>query len=134
MPLILSTITRSSTFLIFYTISAFHFTLSMGWIPRICLAIIFVVNSNVMPAKKLQRHYHILNYQCTCKTQAKGIINSMHMNVSDNPADIVPKSCASNICFLSMNPILFFHDMYFLKESCFGLELKHAINVSLLSS
>ena len=60
-----------------------------------------------MPAKKLQHCFHIFNYHRTLEAQAKIIIKFMHINGSDNPDDIVTKSCTSNTWFPLMKPLLF---------------------------
>ena len=75
-----------------------------------------VVNSTFMPASKIQLHYHILNYHYTRESQKKGIIKFVHMNVNDNPADIVTKIRAYNTRLPLMKPLLFWSDVEFLKE------------------
>ena len=74
------------------------------------------VNSTVMPAGKLQRRSHIINYHCTKKAQAKVVIRIMHMNGNDNLTGIVTNICSYNTWFILMNPLLFWSDMDFLKE------------------
>ena len=83
-----------------------------------------VVNSTVMPARKIQRWSHIFNHHRTRESQAKGIIKFVNMNGNDNPADIVTKSHASNTWSPLVKPLLLLRDMDFLKERVFpkGIE------------
>ena len=64
-----------------------------------------VVILNVVPARKLQCRFHILNYHFNRESQSKGIVKFMHMNGNDDPSDIVTKSRASNTCFPLMKHI-----------------------------
>ena len=57
---------------------------------------VFVVNSTVVPAGKLQRQYQILNDNRTREDQSKRIIKFVHINVNDNPAEIATNICAYN--------------------------------------
>ena len=68
-----------------------------------------------MTAGKLQRRSQILNYHLTRESQANSIIKFVHMNVNDNPDDIVTKNRAYNTWFTLMKPLLFWRDMEFLK-------------------
>ena len=60
-----------------------------------------VFNSTVMTAGKLQCWSNIINYCRTQESQAKGIINFVHMNVNENPSDIMTKSRAYNTWYPS---------------------------------
>ena len=68
-----------------------------------------------MPAGKLQRQYKISNDNRTREDQAKSIIKFMHINVNDNPAEIVTKICASNTWYPLAKPILLWNDTDFIK-------------------
>ena len=72
-----------------------------------------VFNSTVVPAGKLQRRYHILNYHCTIKSQENVVIKFVHINCNDNPADIVTKSHASKTWFPLLNTLFFWSYMDF---------------------
>ena len=48
-----------------------------------------VVKSTVMPAGKLRRPSHILNYHCTRESQLKGIIIFLHRNGNETHSNIV---------------------------------------------
>ena len=69
-----------------------------------------------MYSSKLQRWSYILNYHRTRESQAKEILNFIHTNGNENPADIVNNIRASNTWFHLMKPLLFWHDMDLLKE------------------
>ena len=77
---------------------------------------VLVVNSTMMPAVKLQRLSHILNYHRTREAQAKGIVKFVHMNGNENPADILSKNFPSNTRFPLMKPCLFWNNMDFVKD------------------
>ena len=76
---------------------------------------LLVVNSTVMNTGNLQRCYRIIKYQRTRETQAKVIIKFVHINVYENPADIVTRICASNTWFSLMKSLIFWRGMDFLR-------------------
>ena len=76
---------------------------------------VFVVNLTVVTAGKLQLQYQIINDHRTREDQAKSIIKFMHINVNDNPAEIVTKICASNTWYPLAKPILLWNDTDFIK-------------------
>ena len=50
-----------------------------------------VVNSSVLPSGKLQKRAHILNYHRVREAQAAGIVQFVHIDGKENPADILTK-------------------------------------------
>ena len=47
------------------------------------------------PSGKLQKQHNILNYHCVCEAQAAGIINFVHIDGKENPADTTIKHTSS---------------------------------------
>ncbi len=66
-----------------------------------------VVNSSTMPGGKLLKRHNILNYHRVREAQAVGIINFVHMNGKDNPADICTKFRSSREWYELMKPLIF---------------------------
>jgi len=66
-----------------------------------------VVNSATMPNGRLQKRSHILNYHRVREAQAAKIVNFVHMNGKDNPADILTKFRSSREWYELLKPILF---------------------------
>ena len=77
---------------------------------------VMVINSTVVPASKIQHQSQILNDHRTREDQANGIIEFVHINGNDNPADIVTKICPSNTWYPLANTILFWNDTEFIKD------------------
>ena len=69
-----------------------------------------VVNSSTMPNGKLQRRNNILNYHRVREAQAAGIVNFVHMNGKDNPADICTKFRSSREWYQQMKPLIFWRE------------------------
>ena len=66
-----------------------------------------VVNSSTIPGGKLLKRHNILNYHRVLEAQAAGIINFVHMNGKDNPADICTKFRSSREWYELMKPLIF---------------------------
>jgi hypothetical protein len=66
-----------------------------------------VVNSSTIPSGKLQKRNHILNYHRVREAQAAKVINFVHMDGKDNPADILTKHRTSTSWYPKMKPFLF---------------------------
>ena len=66
-----------------------------------------VVNSSTIPSGKLQKRQNILNYHRVREAQAAGIINFVHMDGKDNPADICSKHTSSREWYEVMKPLIF---------------------------
>ena len=66
-----------------------------------------VVNSATIPSGKLQKRQNILNYHRVREAQAAGIINFVHMDGKDNPADICSKDTSSKEWYEVMKPLYF---------------------------
>jgi hypothetical protein len=69
-----------------------------------------VVNSSTIPSGKLQKRNHILNYHRCREAQASKIVNFVHMNGTDNPADILTKHRTSTFWYPLMKPFLFWRE------------------------
>ncbi len=69
-----------------------------------------VVNSSTIPSGKLQKRNHILNYHRVREAQASKIVNFVHMDGKDNPADILTKHRTSTFWYPLMKPFLFWRE------------------------
>ena len=70
-----------------------------------------VVNSSVLPAGKLQKRAHILNFHRVREAQASGIVKFVHIDGKENPADILTKSRSSKTWFPLMKPLIFWRHL-----------------------
>jgi hypothetical protein len=66
-----------------------------------------VVNSSTMPSGNLQKRQNILNYHRVRDAQAAGIVNFVHIDGKQNPADIWTKHVSSREWYEVMKPLIF---------------------------
>ncbi len=66
-----------------------------------------VVNSSTLPSGKLQKRQNILNYHRVREAQAAGIVNFVHIDGKQNPADICTKFRSSREWYEVMKPLIF---------------------------
>ena len=66
-----------------------------------------VVNSSTIPSGKLQKRNNILNYHRVREAQAAGIINFVHIDGKENPADICTKHTSTSQWFHVMKPLIY---------------------------
>ena len=66
-----------------------------------------VVNSSTLPSGKLQKRHNILNFHRVREAQAAGIVNFVHIDGKQNPADICTKHTSSRQWYEVMKPLIF---------------------------
>ena len=68
---------------------------------------LFVVNSATIPSGKLQKRQNVLNYHRVREAQAAKIINFVHINGKDNPANICTKHTSAAHWYRVMRPLIY---------------------------
>ena len=66
-----------------------------------------VVNSSTLPRVKLQKRSHLFNYHRLREAQACVILNFVHMDGKENPADILTTFCSSREGYELLKPLIF---------------------------
>ena len=66
-----------------------------------------VINSSTIPSASLKKRHNLLSYHRVREAQASGIVNCIHMNGVDNPADICTKHRSSKVWYPLMKSLIF---------------------------